>query len=381
MNRTAAAFDVPRFTDWLGQVTGEPAEVTVTPMSGGASCEMFRVERLGQSWVVRRAPLTSVSDTAHHVVREARVIESLAGSPVPVPTVLAIGDDPAILGAPFFVMSFVDGDVVRRNGLPEGLAAQPESHHAVGEGLIDTLVGIHEVDWRSTPLAGLSHPEGFLARQVDRWMTQLESYRSRDLDGVDDVAAWLAANQPARGDLTVMHGDYKLDNVLWSRQPPPRVLSVVDFEMTTVGDPLIDLAWALIFWPEEGNLIALAVARNSQRHRRRPVPITGATDGNATRRPPVATCPRSTGIRRSAHGSWRSCWKRPMRSIAGASPATRTTKSSDSSSTNCSRAQGGSLDDRSAVLRRRPCGLGDRRQPRTGPGDVSWGSPNVGRGW
>jgi aminoglycoside phosphotransferase (APT) family kinase protein len=78
------------------------------------------------------------------------------------------------------------------------------------------------------------------------------------LEGVDDVAAWLAANQPALGDLTVMHGDYKLDNVLWSRQPPPRVLSVVDFDMTTVGDPLIDLAWALIFWPEAGNLIALA---------------------------------------------------------------------------------------------------------------------------
>jgi aminoglycoside phosphotransferase (APT) family kinase protein len=259
VNRTAAAFDVARFSDWLGQVTGEPAEVTVTPMSGGGSCEMFRVERLGRSWVARRAPLTSVSDTAHHVVREARVIEALADSAVPVPTILAVCDDPAVLGTPFFVMSFVDGDVVRRNGLPKDLAEQPDSHHAVGEELIDTLVKLHEVDWRSTPLAELSRPEGFLARQVDRWMTQLESYRSRDLDGVDDVAAWLAANQPARGDLTVMHGDYKLDNVLLSRQPPPRVLSVVDFEMTTVGDPLIDLAWALIFWPQEGNLIALAV--------------------------------------------------------------------------------------------------------------------------
>jgi aminoglycoside phosphotransferase (APT) family kinase protein len=258
VNRTAAVFDVARFGDWLGQVTGDRAEVTVTPMSGGGSCEMFRVERRGQSWVVRRAPAASVSDTAHHVVREARIIESLACSSVPVPTILAIGEDPAILGAPFFVMSFVDGDVVRRNGLPEAFAAQPESHHAVGEGLIDTLVDLHAVDWRSTPLATMSHPEGFLARQVDRWMAQLESYRSRDLAGVDDVAAWLAANQPTHGDLTVMHGDYKLDNVLWSRHPPPRVLSVVDFEMTTVGDPLIDLAWALIFWPEEGNLIALA---------------------------------------------------------------------------------------------------------------------------
>ena len=258
MSRASSAFDVPRFSEWLAGVTGEAAEVTVTPMSGGASCEMFRVERLGKSWVVRRAPLTSVSDTAHHVVREARVIEALAGSRVPVPTILAIGDDPSILGAPFFVMSYVDGDVVRRNGLPEALAKQPDSHHAVGEELIDTLVGLHEVDWRSTPLAELSRPEGFLARQVDRWMSQLESYRSRDLSGVDDVAEWLAANQPARGDLTVMHGDYKLDNVLLSRQPPPRVISVLDFEMTTVGDPLIDLAWALIFWPEEGNLIALA---------------------------------------------------------------------------------------------------------------------------
>jgi aminoglycoside phosphotransferase (APT) family kinase protein len=258
VSRSATAFDVPRFSDWLGSVTGEPAEVTVTQMIGGASCEMFRLERLGQSWVVRRAPLASVSDTAHHVVREARIIESLAGSQVPVPTILAIGDDPDVIGAPFFVMSFVDGDVVRRDGLPEALAAQPQSHHAIGEGLIDTLVSLHEVDWRSTPLAEMSHPDGFLARQVDRWMSQLESYRSRDLNGVDDVAGWLAANQPAGGDLTVMHGDYKLDNVLWSRQPPPRVVSVVDFEMTTVGDPLIDLAWALNFWPEEGNLIAIA---------------------------------------------------------------------------------------------------------------------------
>jgi len=258
VNRTTAAFDVPRFSEWLGQVTGEPAEVTVAQMSGGASCEMFRVERLGRSWVVRRAPLTTVSDTAHHVVREARVIDALADSAVPVPSILAIGDDPDVLGAPFFVMSFIDGDVVRRNGLPEALAAQPESHQAVGEGLIDTLVDLHAVDWRPTPLPGLSHPEGFLARQVDRWMTQLESYRSRDLVGIDEVAAWLSAIHPTRGDLTVMHGDYKLDNVLWARQPPPRVVGVVDFEMTTVGDPLIDLAWALIFWPEEGNLIALA---------------------------------------------------------------------------------------------------------------------------
>jgi aminoglycoside phosphotransferase (APT) family kinase protein len=258
MTLAAPGFDVPRFRDWLSEVTGEPAEVAVSPIRGGGSCEMFRVERLGQSWVVRRAPLATVSGTAHQVIREARIIQSLGGTGVPVPTVLAVGEDLSILGAPFFVMNYVDGDVVRRSGLPEGIAAEPVSHHRIGEELIDTLVALHAVDWRSTALTELSRPEGFLTRQVDRWMSQLATYRSRELDGVDEVATWLAANLPNDGELTVMHGDYKLDNLIWSASPPPRVASVVDFEMTTVGDPLIDLAWALIFWPEEGNLIALA---------------------------------------------------------------------------------------------------------------------------
>jgi aminoglycoside phosphotransferase (APT) family kinase protein len=254
----APGFDVPRFRNWLSEVTGEPAEVSVSSIRGGGSCEMFRVDRLGESWVVRRAPLAAVSNTAHQVIREARIMQSLEGTGVPVPTILAIGEDPGILGAPFFVMNYVDGDVVRRNGLPEYLAAEPDSHRCIGEGLIDTLVALHAVDWRSTTLTELSRPEGFLTRQVDRWMSQLATYRSRELDGVDKVAIWLAAHQPSDGELTVMHGDYKLDNLIWSAHPPPRVAAVVDFEMTTVGDPLIDLAWALIFWPEEGNMIALA---------------------------------------------------------------------------------------------------------------------------
>jgi aminoglycoside phosphotransferase (APT) family kinase protein len=108
----------------------------------------------------------------------------------------------------------------------------------------------------------LSRPESFLERQVGRWASQLESYRCRDLHGIDDVARWLEANRPRKGDLTVMHGDYKVDNVLYSRALPPKILTLVDFEMTTVGDPLIDLAWCTIFWPEEGNLIAIAAPGN-----------------------------------------------------------------------------------------------------------------------
>ena len=258
MSAAATGFDIARFRDWLTEVTGEAAEVTVTPIRGGGSCEMFRVDRLGQAWVVRRAPLAAVSDTAHQVIREARIMETLGAAGIPVPTVLARSDDPAILGAPFFVMSYVDGGVIRRDGLPEALRQDPSSHGRIGEQLIDTLVQLHAIDWTGTALADLSHPEGFLPRQVDRWLTQLSRYRARDLRGVDELAVWLRGNLPADGDLTVMHGDYKLDNVIWAPIPPPRVACVVDFEMTTVGDPLIDLAWAMIFWPDAGNPISLA---------------------------------------------------------------------------------------------------------------------------
>lgn len=258
MSAPSNDFDVPRFTAWLGEVTGEPADIEVAPIRGGGSCEMFRVDRLGQSWVVRRAPLAAVSDTAHQVIREARIMEILGNQGVSVPRVLARSEDTAILGAPFFVMSFVEGGVIRRNGLPAALHADPGSHGAIGEQLIDTLVELHAVDWAQTELAEISHPEGFLDRQVDRWMAQLNTYRVRHLDDVDELARWLRTNMPDRGDLTVMHGDYKLDNVIWAPTAPPRVACIVDFEMTTVGDPLIDLAWAMIFWPEEGNAIALA---------------------------------------------------------------------------------------------------------------------------
>ena len=134
----------------------------------------------------------------------------------------------------------------------------PATQPAIGEELIDALVELHAVDWRGTALESMARPEHFLERQVQRWMAQLDGYRCRELAGVDAVARWLEANRPPEGDLTVMHGDYKIDNAMYSRELPPRILTLVDFEMTTVGDPLIDLAWAMIFWPEEGNLIAIA---------------------------------------------------------------------------------------------------------------------------
>lgn len=256
-------FDTDAFRQWLTAETGEDAALTFTPIRGGASCELFRMTRNGEDWIVRRAPRAMVDDSAHNVLREARILQALHGSAVPVPDVLVASDDRSLLGAPFFIMTFIDGEVIR-NGLPADYLQHPATQSRIGEELVDKLAALHAFPWQDSPIAALSHPENFLERQVDRWMTQLERYRSRELPGVDDVARWLADHRPGQGSLAVMHGDYKLDNVIFSRQAPPRILSLLDFEMTTVGDPLIDLAWAMIFWPEEGNLMAF-VSPGSER--------------------------------------------------------------------------------------------------------------------
>lgn len=250
-------FDHEGFAAWFDRHGGDGSPLQVTAMRGGGSCEMFDVRQGEAHYALRRAPLAAVSDTAHNVIREFRVIAALRDSTVRVPELVAACEDDSVLGAPFYVMRYIDGEVIRRK-LPDSFAENAEQQAAIGEELIDALVELHAFDWRGTDIEAMARPERFLERQVERWMTQLEGYRQRELDGVDQVAQWLEANRPRRGDLTVMHGDYKLDNAMFARGLPPRIEALVDFEMTTVGDPLIDLAWAMIFWPEEGNMIAIA---------------------------------------------------------------------------------------------------------------------------
>ncbi|MGB1140057.1 MAG: phosphotransferase family protein [Halioglobus sp.] len=250
-------FDVAAFGSWFNDATGRSADIKVERLRGGGSCEMFTLDQAGERFVIRRAPLAAVAETAHNVVREFKVIEALTGSDVRTPELLVACDDTLVLGAPFYIMRFIDGEVIRRK-LPQQYVDSPQTQPAIGEQMIDALVELHAFDWRGTAIEEMAKPDRFLERQVERWSSQLEGYRMRELDGVDEVARWLECNRPAAGDLTVMHGDYKIDNAIYSKDLPPRVLTLVDFEMTTVGDPLIDLAWCMIFWPEEGNLIAIA---------------------------------------------------------------------------------------------------------------------------
>ena len=184
--------------EWLADATGQTADITLAPLRGGGSCDMFTLERGDMRWVLRRAPLASVAATAHDVVREYQVIEALGGSEVRVPQLLACCDDATVVGAPFYIMRYVDGEVIRR-GLPQQYCDSPETQPAIGEEIIDALVELHDFDWRNSAMATLGRPEHFLQRQVTRWMSQLEGYRNRDMAGVDEVATWLDANRPSGG--------------------------------------------------------------------------------------------------------------------------------------------------------------------------------------
>ena len=224
MNSAATGFDVDKFGEWLTEVTGEAAELSVTPLRGGGSCEMFRVDRLGQAWVVRRAPMTAVSDTAHQVIREARIMEALGAAEFRCPPCWPATKTPAVLGAPFFVMSFVEGGVIRRNGLPAPLHDDPGSQGRSASNsstpwcTCTPWTGPRPRLLRCPARHGFLYPAG---RPLDDPARQLPG--SRSARRRRDRVAGCRRNMPQHGDLTVMHGDYKLDNVIWAPAAATRI--------------------------------------------------------------------------------------------------------------------------------------------------------------
>jgi aminoglycoside phosphotransferase (APT) family kinase protein len=220
-------------------------------MAGGGSCEVFAVDRGLDRWVLRRAPRHASSTTAHDVLREFRILDAIKDEPVRIARPVLSCSDPAVFGAPFYVMARIDGTPVR-NRVPALWAEWPETHGRALDELVDALAEVHAVDWRACGLGDLDRGgdvDGYLARQVTRWLAQLGSYGGRELPAAGQVAEWLDAHRPADQPRTLCHGDYKLDNVLFAPEAPPRLLAVVDWEMASISDPLVDLAWALIFHP------------------------------------------------------------------------------------------------------------------------------------
>jgi aminoglycoside phosphotransferase (APT) family kinase protein len=232
----------------------EPAELEVERHMAGHSNETFFVRSGGREFVLRRPPRGAFLPTAHDVEREFRVLSALAGKGVRAPRPLFLCEDAGVIGGPFYLMERVAG-VVIRDRLPKGLEGA-DARKRLGEELVDALVELHAVNWRAAGLEGFGKPSGYLERQVRRWKGQLELTEplTRPVLELHRVRDWLERHVPDAGDQTVVHGDYKLDNVAFDLgDGPPRLTAILDWEMSTLGDPLADVGWMLSFWREPGD--------------------------------------------------------------------------------------------------------------------------------
>ena len=237
----------PYLADALGDEAWQ--QCTTTLIAGGKSNLTYRVDSPAGSVVLRRQPLGHVLPTAHDMVREHTVMSALAGTAVPVPRTLHLCADTSVLGGQFYVMERVEGHVCR-DTLPPGYADQPAQRRAVGEGLVSALADLHGVDPAAVGLAEFGRPEGYLERQVRRWGKQWDATRIEGVEGLDPLAADLAAQVPATQRSSIVHGDFRLDNTMLHPTEPGRIAAVLDWEMSTLGDPLADLGILLVYWSQ-----------------------------------------------------------------------------------------------------------------------------------
>jgi aminoglycoside phosphotransferase (APT) family kinase protein len=222
----------------------------------GHSNETLFVTWGDQELVIRRPPPGETAESAHDVLREHRVLSALGDTDVPAPATVAACDDHSIIGSDFYVMEREDG-VVLRTEEPEQFA-DPEHRGRIGEEMVDTLARIHAVDYEAVGLEEFGHPDGFTQRQVDRWQKQFAwafevTEDHREVPEVYEIGDWLQDNVPEDHPHTLVHGDYKLDNVMFGHDTPPELVSVFDWEMSTLGDPFTDVGWLLSYWPDEEN--------------------------------------------------------------------------------------------------------------------------------
>jgi aminoglycoside phosphotransferase (APT) family kinase protein len=239
--------DIAKVTDWLQtHVAGARGPFRFDLIAGGHSNLTFGVvDADGTRLVLRRPPLGHVLASAHDMGREHRIISALARTSVPVAPALGFCDDVSVNGAPFYVMGYVTGHVLRDRGAAEA-ALTPTARATASESLVDTLAAIHAVDLDAAGLAGLGKHEGYIARQLKRWYGQWNQQKTRDLPAVDQAHELLSAQIPEQGAATIVHGDYRLDNCMVGDDG--RVVAVLDWEICTLGDPLADVGLLQVYW-------------------------------------------------------------------------------------------------------------------------------------
>lgn len=234
------------------QVPDGDCALSFSLISGGRSNLTYLVRGGEHEWVLRRPPLGHVLPTAHDMTREHRVLSALAHTDVPAPRPIALCEDPAVNGMPFYVMDYRPGIVLAQN-VPAGYAEAPSDRRGICEAMVDTLVQLHAINYRAVGLEGFGRPEGYLERQVRRWSQQWERSKTAELPEIDELIRRLMAALPQSPSPTIVHGDYRLGNMALDPDDPGRIVAVFDWEMATLGDPLADLGYTLIYWTEAGD--------------------------------------------------------------------------------------------------------------------------------
>ena len=216
----------------------------VVPLTGGQSNPTYRVTAGEHRWVLRRKPPGVLLASAHAIEREYRVMAGLAGSAVPVPRMHALCEDPAVIGSPFYVMDFVEGRVFADPALP-GLTN--DERGAVYDEMNRVIAALHGVDLQATGLADYGRPQNYLARQIERWTRQYRASETEPIDAMEQLIEWLPAHRPEGEETALVHGDFRIDNLIF-HPTEPRVLAVLDWELSTLGHPLVDLAYHGMAW-------------------------------------------------------------------------------------------------------------------------------------
>ncbi len=246
--------DLAALGGWLDASFGDdptPISAARIGADSGIANALFRIRRGEQEMVLRRPPATKNDPSASNTLREWRILSALEGTPVPHPRPIRLCTDEAVIGTPFLLMELVDG-FTPGYVLPEPFASDVGLRRELAMSYVDGIAALSEVDWQARGLNGFGKPDGFLTRQVPRWLGQLNRYRTRDLPQLEFTCTWLEANTPPMSPAGIMHGDYSPFNVMISPQPPARVAAIVDWDTGTVGDPLLDIGHLLARWTDPG---------------------------------------------------------------------------------------------------------------------------------
>jgi len=243
------AFDTARLADWMrANVDAGVRDVEVAQFKGGQSNPTYLVAANGHRYALRRKPPGKLLPSAHAVDREYRVMTALAGTDVPVPKTYALCEDAEVIGTPFFLMDYLEGRVLWDPQLPDFTRSERTAHY---EELGRVIAALHRVDFAARGLGDYGKTGNYLSRQIDRWTKQYRASETEPIEAMDRLIEWLPANLPAGDETSIVHGDYRIDNVVF-HPTEPRILGVLDWELSTLGHPLADFAYHCMTWRMPG---------------------------------------------------------------------------------------------------------------------------------